>query len=292
MLDGDWSSDVCSSDLGSAAINGKGNAIANIITGNGAANMLYADNVVGDSTGGDDQLIGGGGNDTLFSGDGTNTLDGGDGAADLADYSAFSTALTISFDTFTAEVIKTAGGYDLLSNVENVRGSSAGDAFNISIAGKFYGGAGDDIMGDSNDGDGLRGTLYGEAGNDELSAGTDGGVLDGGADDDTLWAYGPSTKKINMTGGTGADQFGLAVNADGTLSAPVEIKDFVDGTDHLVFQAVGSVDTAAEWFTLLTTANDVVDETDGLNIGSDAGSSALIMGLTEATFTVDDILMA
>jgi Ca2+-binding RTX toxin-like protein len=57
---------------GGAAINGTGNALANVITGNGAANVL---------TGGEgaDTLIGGGGGDTLNGGQGADLVDGGAG---------------------------------------------------------------------------------------------------------------------------------------------------------------------------------------------------------------------
>jgi Ca2+-binding RTX toxin-like protein len=58
---------------GAAAIDGIGNALANILTGNGAANILQG----GD---GDDQLLGGGGDDRLFGGAGDDRLTGGAGA--------------------------------------------------------------------------------------------------------------------------------------------------------------------------------------------------------------------
>jgi len=284
---------------GGGNINGTGNALANIITGNSGANKLYADNTVGDGIGGDDQLIGNGGNDTLYSGDGSNTLDGGAGTSDIADYTLFSTAVTVTFDSFTSDVTKSAGGADTLINVEGARGGSAADTFAVSFSGNFYGGAGNDDMSDGTDGDAIFSTLFGDGGNDTLSAGVDGGNLNGGADEDMLLASVSATGQILMTGGKGADQFGIGANfngsggalADGTVAATVEIKDFVDGTDHLVFNAFGSVTTAEDWYNLLTANNDVADETDGLNIGVDGGGSVLIMGLTVATFSADDILI-
>lgn len=57
---------------GSAAINGSGNGLRNIITGNGAANTL-------NGYGGNDTLKGGGGNDILKGGSGLDTLVGGTG---------------------------------------------------------------------------------------------------------------------------------------------------------------------------------------------------------------------
>ena len=59
--------------LGGAAINGGGNALANVLTGNAGANALKG-------MGGSDTLFGNGGNDTLDGGDGADLMDGGAGA--------------------------------------------------------------------------------------------------------------------------------------------------------------------------------------------------------------------
>jgi Ca2+-binding RTX toxin-like protein len=67
---------------GTAAINGTGNALANVMTGNSAANVITGG-------GGGDTLIGGGGGDTLTGGAGadrfklTDISDSAPGAADL-----------------------------------------------------------------------------------------------------------------------------------------------------------------------------------------------------------------
>jgi Ca2+-binding RTX toxin-like protein len=57
---------------GTAAIDGTGNALANVLTGNSAVNRLTGG-------GGNDQLLGGARNDTLDGGGGNDTLDGGSG---------------------------------------------------------------------------------------------------------------------------------------------------------------------------------------------------------------------
>ena len=57
-------------------IDGKGNAIANTITGTAGSNVL-------DGDGGNDSLIGDGDTDTLLGGAGNDTLDGGTGADSL-----------------------------------------------------------------------------------------------------------------------------------------------------------------------------------------------------------------
>ena len=68
---------------GSAAINGFGNALNNVINGNSANNFL-------DGAAGQDSLVGGAGNDTLSGGLGNDTLDGGVGA----DFFVFNTTLS------------------------------------------------------------------------------------------------------------------------------------------------------------------------------------------------------
>jgi len=284
---------------GTASINGTGNAIANIITGNASANKLYADNIVGDGIGGGDQLIGNGGNDTLYSGDGDNTLDGGAGTGDAADYTLFSTAVTVTFDGFTSSVVKSAGGTDTLIDVESARGSTTGDTFLISYSSSFHGGGGNDTMSDSTQGDTVYGLLYGDGGSDTLSAGADGGQLFGGDDADTLVADTVATAKISMTGGGGADNFDIGANyngsggalADGTIAASTEIKDFVDGIDMLVFHAFGTVDTAEEWHQLLVDNNTIEAVGNELQIGTDAGGQTLIVGLDLTTFSAADILV-
>lgn len=290
---------------GVGSISGKGNALANIITGNASANLLYADNIVGDGNGGGDQLIGNGGDDTLYSGDGDNTLDGGadtgTGTGDIADYTLFSTAVTVTFDGSTSAVVKSDASTDTLIDIESARGSTAGDTFLISHSGSFYGGGGNDTMSDATNGDATFGLLYGDGGNDTLSAGADGGALNGGADNDTLIAETITTIKISMTGGTGSDHFGVGANydgsdggsADGTIAARTEIKDFVDGVDFLVFNAFGTVDTKEEWYDLLVANNTIEEDVAAveLQIGNDGGGQTLIVGLTIGTFSAADIFV-
>lgn len=72
---------------GTAAVNGTGNSLANILKGNSAANVLKGG-------GGDDMLSGGAGNDLLVGGAGKEVLTGGAGN-DIFDFNALSeTGLT------------------------------------------------------------------------------------------------------------------------------------------------------------------------------------------------------
>ena len=69
---------------GSAALNGVGNSLDNVLTGNSGANTLK----------------GLAGNDTLQGGAGNDTLDGGDGT-DTASYASASSAVTVNPVSYT-----------------------------------------------------------------------------------------------------------------------------------------------------------------------------------------------
>lgn len=107
---------------GSAAINGTGNALGNVLTGNAGANVLAG-------LDGDDTLIGGDGNDTIIGGKGKDSMSGGLGN----DVFKFASALdTWAWSDFagatasTAEVITdfTAGDKIDLSGVDAISSPS------------------------------------------------------------------------------------------------------------------------------------------------------------------------
>ena len=142
---------------GTAAINGTGNSLDNIILGNSADNIL----------------AGGGGNDTLNGGTGIDTA---------------------SFVGTTAAVIATLGlnglngsasgdGSDVLISIENLVGGNGNDTLNGNEqANRLEGAAGDDILngGAGND------TLVGGDGNDLLNGEDGDDLIFGGAGADTI----------------------------------------------------------------------------------------------------------
>jgi Ca2+-binding RTX toxin-like protein len=81
--------------LGANAIDGIGNALANVIVGNGQANLL-------DGRGGADSLVGGNGNDTLIGGPGADTLLAGNGA-DVFRYESSAHGLDLILDYNVAQ---------------------------------------------------------------------------------------------------------------------------------------------------------------------------------------------
>lgn len=158
---------------GTAAINGTGNDLNNVLTGNGAANQL-------NGQAGNDILNGGGGNDTLTGWSGADTMIGGAGndtyfVENVGD--VVTEALTQGTDTISSRVT-----FTLPANVENltltgasvINGTGNAQANKISgnsAANQLNGGAGND-------------TLNGGPGNDKLDGGEGNNVLAGGGGND------------------------------------------------------------------------------------------------------------
>jgi Ca2+-binding RTX toxin-like protein len=143
---------------GSAAINGTGNALNNVITGNSGANTL----------------IGGEGNDTLIGGLGNDTLNGGAGN-DTASYADAQAGVRVHLGAMVNGVSQpqdTGGaGTDTLISIENLIGSNFNDhlsAFISSPGSALFGGSGADTL---NGGSGAD-TLDGGLGNDRLTGGS------------------------------------------------------------------------------------------------------------------------
>jgi Ca2+-binding RTX toxin-like protein len=203
---------------GSAAINGTGNGLDNIITGNSANNTLAG----GD---GDDRLVGGGGSDTMKGGDGDDTYVVDSSGDTVIEYSDCGVDTVESYITYT-----------LGSNVENLTlmGSAAidgtgngqanvlrgNDGANRLAGGggndTYYVGAGDTVVENSSSGtdtvyssvsftlsnnvenltltgsthidatgNSLANLLTGNSGNNRLNGGGGADVMKGGGGDDT-----------------------------------------------------------------------------------------------------------
>jgi Ca2+-binding RTX toxin-like protein len=155
---------------GTTNINGSGNVLANIITGNDGNNMLFGDAGV-------DTLFGGLGNDTLDGGSGNDSLIGG--AGDDTYIVSSSGEILVELAGGGIDLAISSTGYALAAEVENLTLTGAlainGDGNVLTNA----------IIG--NDGaNRLRGfdgsdTLSGGDGNDTLIGGAGADVLDGGA---------------------------------------------------------------------------------------------------------------
>ncbi|KUR70896.1 hypothetical protein AQZ52_13855 [Novosphingobium fuchskuhlense] len=174
---------------GTAAINGTGNALANLIVGNAAANVL----------------TGGAGDDTLSGEAGNDTIDGGAGI-DAAVYASATAAVVVNLVTGKATG---AAGSDTLIGIENVVGGAGADTITGDAGANFLnGGAGNDVIG-------------GGAGDDLLLGGLGNDTLTGGAGIDTA-SYETATAAVTVnlvtgkaTGGAGSDTLAQIENVIG-----------------------------------------------------------------------------
>ncbi len=183
--------------LGSAAINGRGNTLNNIILGNTAANLLVGG-------GGNDTLMGDAGDDTLEGAAGNDSLVGGDGS-DTASYASAQTAVTISLLKTTAQ--NTFGaGTDTLTAIENLIGSASSDVLTGNAANNFFmGGSGND-------------KLSGDAGNDTLDGGIGNDSLTGGAGIDTAsYASAQAAITVNLGLTTAQNTVGAGIDTLTTI---------------------------------------------------------------------------
>lgn len=202
-----------------AAINGDGNELGNVITGNANANLLRGldgnDLLIGGD--GADNLQGNNGNDTLNGGEGDDVLDGG-AAGDIMIGGNGNDIYTV--DAVSDQVIETAGGgtndrvtasvsYTLVGEIEvlNLVGAAAlvgiGSATNNTINGNEF--ANTLYGNDGND------TLVGNAGDDSLFGGNGTDVLRGGEGNDVLDG---GVGADSMSGGNGDDLYYIDSVAD------------------------------------------------------------------------------
>ncbi|HEY8576840.1 MAG TPA: LysM peptidoglycan-binding domain-containing protein [Devosia sp.] len=213
---------------GSAAVNGTGNGLDNVLTGNTAANVL-------NGGAGNDTLDGGAGNDTLIGGAGDDTYTV-DSAGDAVTESA-----SQGTDTVQSSIT-----YSLGSNLENLTltGGMAingtGNTLNNVLVGNFAanlltGGAGND-------------TLDGNAGNDTLIGGTgdDTYVVDTTGDQVTeLAGQGADTVQstISYVLGSNVENLTLLGTADLTATGNSLANILVGNDGNNVFRGGGGTDT-------------------------------------------------
>jgi Ca2+-binding RTX toxin-like protein len=162
-----------------------------------------------------DILKGYDGDDLLRGGAGADNLDGGNGLSDSANYQGSDAAVFVDLKDSLF-----SGGHatgDVLTNIENIYGSSFGDTLTGSDIRNIIGGEnGDDVIKGNGGDDSLAGeagvdTIDGNDGNDRVVGGAGADILhgnagndsmDGGTEDDQIFG---DDGNDSMTGGAGAD---------------------------------------------------------------------------------------
>jgi Ca2+-binding RTX toxin-like protein len=150
---------------GGAAINGTGNALANLLTGNAGANNLGG-------AAGNDTLLGAAGNDTLDGGEGDDLLDGGDGADQMSGGAGNDVYHVDNAGDTVNEIA--GGGIDTV--YASVSHTLAAEVENLVLTGAIA------INGSGNN---LANAITGNSANNILDGGAGADTLAGGAGDDT-----------------------------------------------------------------------------------------------------------
>jgi Ca2+-binding RTX toxin-like protein len=232
----------------------------------GSDTLINIENVIG-SNGNDtikgnalaNNLQGGNGNDTFISvvDNVRDVLIGGAGI-DTADYSAYTTALTV---TIGANAVVTGSGTtatlsDTINTIEGFIGGSGNDTITGSTAVDYLsGGAGND-------------TINGAAGNDVLNGGEGSDIVTGGAGKDTL------------TGGAGNDVFDFNLTTESAVGANRDvIADFVKGQDRIDLTGIDANTALAgdQNFSSLVQGSATAMATAGLRWYQDAANNVTIV---------------
>ena len=286
---------------GSAAINGNGNALANVLIGNDGVNTLVA----------------GAGNDTLNGGLGADTMDGGDqndlyvvdNAGDIAGEffndagggnDTVESSVSYAFDGLGSN----QRGYGLenlvLTGTADIDGSGNGNANALtgnSGNNRLDGGSGSD-------------TLSGGAGDDTLDGGTGPDTMDGGDGDDLYIVHDAGDLVEESTGGPGSGNDSVQSRATHVLGAGIENllltgTAAIDGTGNALDNSIvgnGAANALADGDgsdtlsggggndTLTSGAGDDVlaGGADDDRLVSTAGSDVLVGGTGNDTYVVED----
>lgn len=212
--------------MGSAALSGTGNGLANTMTGNGAANILSgeAGNDYLFGLGGDDFLLGGLGIDNLDGGAGIDRMEGGLGndlyfVDDSAD-------MVVELAGEGVDSVQSSATFILGANLENLTltGSASVNGTGNEATNIIYGNS-------------AANTLWGMAGGDQIHGGDGNDVIYGGLGNDQMW------------GDAGADHF-MIDNASMILTGAREsdtLRDFsVAQGDRIDLSAIDANGNAAD----------------------------------------------
>ncbi len=224
---------------GSAAIDGGGNSLDNLIVGNDANNTLTgeAGDDVLNANGGDDVLVGGDGNDeldggwgsdVLQAGAGDDVLDGGLGGDQMEGGSGNDTYIVDDYGDSVVETVD-PGVDSVQSSVSFTLGANVE---NLTLVGDF------DLDGTGNDldnvmvGTNYTNTLSGEGGNDTIDGSAGNDDLYGGLGDDYLYGGDDAVEVVYDPGGGYGDAI-VASDIHGGPGGYTEIllpnDDYLDG---------------------------------------------------------------
>jgi len=264
---------------GTAAINGEGNALGNMITGNGGVNSLSGG-------GGDDTIDGGLGGDTLEGGAGADSMIGGAGNDSyVVDDAGDQVIEGVAGGT---DMVSSSVSYTLGANVENLTlsGSDNLDGAGNGLANMVTGNGGANHLA----GDAGADTLNGGAGDDTLDGGAGADRMIGGVDDD-LYVVDTAADIVVENANEGIDtasaalSYTLGLNVENLeLTGTANINGAGNGLENLIIGNGGnnSLGGAAGNDTLEGGAgNDTLD--------GGAGTDSMIGGAGNDSYIVDNM---
>ena len=253
-------------DLNGTAITGRGNALNNVINGNGSANQLFggAGNDTLSGNDGDDVLDGGNGNDTINGGDENDTIIGGAGND------------TIDVGTGVNRIIYNAIGFgaDTISSFDSVGGTAATqDLIDLSALGITTGNFATRVtIADIEDG-----TV-----DDTLITVYDANGIAGGVALGTI-----RLEELEATGANGvtAADFILAAPAPAAFGAPTNAANTITGNAAAnLINGLGGNDTLSG-----AAGNDVINGNEGADtLNGGDGNDTLSGGIGSDTGTYRD----
>jgi serralysin len=197
--------------IGTAAINGTGNAGNNVLTGNSANNTLTGLN-------GDDTY-----SFVANSALGTDTIiETATGGTDTIDFTGTTAVVNVNLGVTTSQTVNSNLKLILSANnvIENATGGTGNDRLTGNTLNNTLNG------GDGND------QLQGLGGDDILWGGAGNDILNGGTGNDTLWG---GLGDDNLTGGVGNDKYLFQSDSLFSTSLGIDyITDFEAGIDQIV----------------------------------------------------------
>lgn len=262
-----------------------------------------------------DRLSGDGGDNVIDGGAGNDTLNGGAGS-DTVSYTSASSGVTVRLSNSGSQLINTGGsGTDVLSNFENVRGSSFDDTLSgNSFNNVLNGGSGVDTVSYGNAVGAVRVSLATTAAQDTGGAGVDtlisfanlGGssysdrlegngssnVINGLTGDDTL--IGGGSQDI-LTGGTGVDRFVYGSVADSSVAAADRITDFAGRLGERIDLSLIDANTAVAGNQAFRFIGTITTNPARLNQGElgvqASGANLLLIGNTNSANGTPDFMV-
>lgn len=285
------------------ALNGAGNAQANLLTGNADHNVLSGadgtdtlnggegnDTLNGDE--GNDTLNGGEGNDTLTGGLGNDRLDGGAGADSMAGSEGNDLYVVDSRDDVVVEIagqgadtIWAGIDYTLGDNLENLLLTGAANLSGVgnAQANTLTGNNGDNTLEGGAANDSLYGgqgndVLKGDSGNDYLSGGVGADTLMGGAGND-IYQLEDINDTVVENANEGVDAVALAVTMNYTLTDNVENARIVGNGSTLTGNALANqvVSVGVACIVYGMDGNDTITGGASSSIYGDNGDDALTL---------------